>query len=88
MTATPITSDQRKHYERFMGDLVEAALCETKADKDDLQRFFARGGEFQAYFVAGVRRFMAKAPDYELARVLQLPNPRHGGQATVRRATV
>jgi hypothetical protein len=70
MTVTTITSDQHKHYRRFMEDLAETGLCETKADKENLQRFFARGGEFRAYFVAGVRRFIAKAPNYDLARTI------------------
>src|ERR1700722_9002644 len=70
MTATPITSDQAKQYDRFVGDGGVRALREVNPDKEGLQRLFGRGDEFQAYLVAGVRRFTAKQPNYDLARTI------------------
>lgn len=69
MTAR-ITSDQRKQYYRFVQDAARRALKTASPDKDGLQRLFARGGEFQAHVVEGVRRFTSKAPDYTLARTI------------------
>lgn len=68
MTTQPITSDQQKQYNRFLEDAGNRALNEVEPDKDGLQRLFARGGEFQAYVVAGIRRFSAVTPNYDLAR--------------------
>ena len=70
MTVQPITSAQRKQFRRFVEDMCHRALEEVSPDKDGLQRLLARGGEFQAYGVAGIRRFSAKAPDYALARMI------------------
>ncbi|MBI5004166.1 hypothetical protein HZC00_03675 [Candidatus Kaiserbacteria bacterium] len=69
MTATPITSEQEKQYKRFVEDTSNRGLKEVM-DKDAMQRLLSRGGEFQAYFLAGVRRFSTKAPDYALARMI------------------
>lgn len=73
MTAR-ITSDQRKQYYRFVQDAARRALKTASPDKDGLQRLFARGGEFQAHVVEGVRRFTSKAPDYALARTILGPD--------------
>lgn len=70
MTAQPITPDQEKQYKRFVDDACDRGLKEVAPDKDDLQRLFARGGEFQAYVVAGIRRFTAKMPNYDLAKTI------------------
>lgn len=70
MTIQSITSDQQKQFNRFVEDASNRALREANLDKDSLQRIFERGGEFQAYIVAGVRRFTAKVPDYDLARTI------------------
>ena len=70
MTTQSITPDQEKQYIRFVEDASNLALKEVSPDKDSLQRLFARGGEFQAYIVAGVRRFSAVTPNYDLARTI------------------
>ncbi len=67
MTAR-ITSDQTKQLERFTQDAVNRALKDLNPDKDGVQRLIERGGEFQAYVVAGISRFTSKLPDYTLAR--------------------
>ena len=69
MTAR-ITSEQEKQFKRFVEDASDRALKELHPDKDGLQRLFMKGGEFQTYIVAGVRRFTAKAPNYDLARTI------------------
>ena len=66
MTAR-ITSDQQKQYKRFVEDAGDRGLKEVNPDKDGLQRLFEKGGEFQTYIVAGIARFTAKAPNYDLA---------------------
>ena len=71
MTTQSITSDQQKQYTRFVEDASNRALKESNPDKDGLQRLFARGGEFQAYIVAGIRRFTTSATsNYNLARTI------------------
>lgn len=70
MMTTRITSDQMKQLERFTQDAVNRALKNLNLDKDGVQRLIERGGEFQAYVVAGISRFSAKAPDYSLARTI------------------
>ena len=69
MTAR-ITSDQQKQFKRFVEDASDRALKEVDPDKDGLQRLFEKGGEFQTYIVAGIARFTAKAPNYDLARTI------------------
>lgn len=68
MTTTLITSDQSKQFKRFVEDAGDRALKDINPDKDGLQRLIERGGEFQAYVVAGLARFTSKLPDYTLAR--------------------
>lgn len=63
MTAK-ITSPQTKHIKRFMED----ALGEASPDKDGAQRLIGQGGDFKADLVALIRRHVAKAPDFTLAR--------------------
>ena len=70
MTATPITSDQTKQFTRFVEDASLKALKEVDPVKDGIQRLIMRGGEFQAYVVAGISRFTSKLPDYTLARTI------------------
>lgn len=70
MTAQPITSEQQDQYRRFVEVAATRALKEADPDKEGLQRLFGRGGEFQNYVVAGIARFTAKVPDYELARAI------------------
>lgn len=65
-----ITSDQRKQYNRFTSDGARKALTAVNPDKDGLQQLFARGDEWQEYLIAGIQRFTAKAPNYELARTI------------------
>ncbi len=62
-----ITSDQRRHYNRFTQDGARKALTFVSPDKDGLQRLFGRGKEWQDYLIAGIARFTAKMPDYGLA---------------------
>ena len=69
MTAR-ITSDQQKQYKRFVEDAGDRGLKEINLDKDGLQRLLEKGGEFQAYVVAGIARFTAKAPNYDLAKTI------------------
>ncbi len=69
MTAR-ITSGQQKQFKRFVEDASDRALKEIDPDKDGLQRLFEKGGEFQTYIVAGIARFTAKAPNYDLARTI------------------
>jgi hypothetical protein len=74
MTTKSITSvrtaEQEKQYRRFVEDGGEKALKEVNPDKEGLQLLLARGGEYQAYMMAGIRRFTMKAPNYELARTI------------------
>ncbi len=70
MTMQSITSDQTKQFGRFVEDASNRALKEINPDKDGLQRLIERGGEFQAYVVAGINRFTSKLPDYTLARTI------------------
>lgn len=67
MTAR-ITSEQRRHYNQFVGNTGRKALREVDPDRDGLQRLLARGDEFQAYYIAGIRRFTGVQLDYDLAR--------------------
>ncbi len=68
MTASPITSYQEFHLDDLLSAALKRALREVNPDKEGLQRLFSRGGEFQDYFVAGIHRFCALAPDYTLAK--------------------
>ncbi len=68
MTTQSITSDQSKQFKRFVEDASDRALKDVNPDKDGLQRLIERGGEFQAYLLAGISRFTSKLPDYTLAR--------------------
>lgn len=74
MTIKSITSDhtvdQAKQFKRFVEDASDRALKEVNPDKDGLQRLLGKGGEFQAYVVKGIRQFTAKAPNYDLARLI------------------
>ena len=70
MTMQSITSDQTKQFGRFVEDASNRALKEINPDKDGLQRLIERGGEFQAYVVAGISRFTSKLPDYTQARAI------------------
>lgn len=70
MMTARITSDQTKQLNRFVEDAVSRALKDLNPDKDGVQRLIERGGEFQAHIVAGIARFTAKVPDYELARTI------------------
>jgi hypothetical protein len=67
---TSITDEQRKQYNRFVEDARDRALKEVNPDKDGLQRLLEKGGEFQAHIVAGIKRFTAKAPNYDLAKTI------------------
>lgn len=69
MTAR-ITSEQRRHYNQLVGNTGRKALREVDPDRDGLQRLFVRGDEFQAYHIAGIRRYTAMQPDYDLARAI------------------
>ena len=62
--------EQVKQYSRLFEDAKDRALKEVNPDKDGLQNLIEKGGEFQAYLIAGVRRFTAKTPDYEIARMI------------------
>ena len=68
MTTQLITSDQTKQFTRFVEDASLKALKEVGPDKDGIQRLIMRGGEFQAYVMAGISRFTSKLPDYTEAR--------------------
>ena len=68
MTIKLITSNQRKQYKRLIEDLGDRGLKEVNPNKEGLQRLLEKGGEFQTYVCAGIRRFTAKAPNYELAK--------------------
>jgi len=63
-----ITSDHPKG--RQATDLFRAAYNNAALDEDRAQRLNERGGEFQAYIQAGIHRYSAKAPDYELAKTI------------------
>lgn len=63
-----ITSNQRRQYNRFTTDGARKALTVVAPGKEGLQRLFARGGEWQAYLEAGIRKFTAETPAYELAK--------------------
>ena len=60
---TSITDEQKKQYKRFVEDASNRGLKEVNPDKDGLQRLLERGGEFQMYVVAGIKRFAAKVPN-------------------------
>lgn len=66
----PITSDQRRQFNRFTSDGARKALTTVNPDKDGLQQFFARGDKWKDYLVAGIQRFTAKMPDYDLAKTI------------------
>ncbi len=68
VTVDHITPDQLKQFKRFVADAGNRALKDFNPNKDGLQRLIERGGEFQAYVVAGLARFTSKLPDYTLAR--------------------
>ncbi|MBI2100657.1 MAG: hypothetical protein HYT47_01390 [Candidatus Vogelbacteria bacterium] len=68
MTTRLITSDQKKQFKRFVEDASDRALKETALDREGLQRLLGKGGKFQAYVMAGIRRYTTKVPDYELAK--------------------
>jgi hypothetical protein len=72
MTMQSITSNrtpkQEKQYGRFVEDAGDRGLVEVDPDKDAIQRLIGRGGEFQNYLIAGIRRFSAKQPDYTQAQ--------------------
>lgn len=74
MTIQSITSDrtpkQEKQFKRFVEDAVNRGLVEVDPDKDAIQRLISRGGEFQDYLIAGIRRFTAKALNYTRARTI------------------
>src|SRR5581483_9407465 len=71
MTGTPITSRQMKQFRRFVEDAAENALETINPGKDDLQRLFESGGEFQAHIVAGIRRITEGLPgSLDLARAI------------------
>ena len=59
MTIQSITSGQEKQFKRFAEDAAEKALKEVGLDRDGLQRLIENGNEFQAYIIAGIRRFSA-----------------------------
>lgn len=59
--------DLRKFYSLLNGS-GRTALTTVNPDKDGLQRLFARGDEWRDYLVAGIQRFTAKMPDYDLAK--------------------
>jgi hypothetical protein len=65
-----ITDDQRKQYKRFVEDAGDRGLKEVNPDKDGLQRLLEKGGGFQTYIIAGIKRFTAKAPSYDLAHTI------------------
>ena len=68
MTVSPITSEQKQHFEKILARAKKRARKETNPGRDGMQRLFARGGEFEEWFVAGFSRFTAKLPDYTLAK--------------------
>ena len=70
MTTKSITSDQQKQFKRFVEDASDRALTDVNPDKEGLQRLIEKGGEFQAYIIADIRRFTAKLPSYDLARTI------------------
>lgn len=59
MTTQSITSGQEKQFKRFVEDAAEKALREVGLGKDELQKLIENGNEFQAYIIAGIRRFSA-----------------------------
>jgi hypothetical protein len=68
MTVSPITSEQKQHFEKMLARAVKRARKEANPGRDGMQRLFARGGEFEDWYVAGILRFTAKLPDYTLAK--------------------
>lgn len=68
MTVSPITSKQKQHFEKVLTRAVKRARKETNPGGNGMQRLFARGGEFEDWFVTGFSRFTAKLPDYTLAK--------------------
>lgn len=68
MTVSPITSDQKQHFESILARANKRARKEANPGRDGMQRLFARGGEFEDWYVTGILRFTAKLPDYTLAK--------------------
>lgn len=68
MTVSPITSEQKQHYENLLARAKKRARKEANPGRDGMQRLFARGGEFEDWYVAGFSRFTAKLPDYTLVK--------------------
>jgi hypothetical protein len=61
MTAR-ITSGQKDQFKRFAEDAAKKALEQADLDRAGMQCLFARGDEFQTYFVEGVRKFSKPKP--------------------------
>ncbi len=68
MTVSLITSDQEDNFDSIIDVATKRAFKEINPGKEGLQRLFERGGEWQDYFVDGIRRYCAPAPDYALAK--------------------
>ena len=68
MTASPITSEQKRHFDSILARAQKRARKEVNQDREGMQRLFARSGEFENWYVAGILRFTAKLPDYMLAK--------------------
>jgi len=69
MTTQPlITSDHPKG--RQATDLFRAVYNRAELDEERAQALNERGGDFQTYIMAGIKRFTAKAPNYDLARTI------------------
>ena len=66
MTVSPITSKQKVALDKLLSRARKGA--EKGKISEDLQRLFARGGEFEDAYVALFNRFTAKLPDYMLAK--------------------
>ena len=68
MTVSPITSEQEEHFDNILARAQKRARKEVNPGRDGIQRLFARSGEFEDWYVAGILRFTAKLPDYTLAK--------------------
>ncbi|MSU74564.1 hypothetical protein EXS57_02170 [Candidatus Kaiserbacteria bacterium] len=68
MAASPTTSSQKEHFEKILTRAKKRARTEVNPDRDGIQRLFARSGEFEDWYVAGILRFTTNFLDYTLVK--------------------
>jgi hypothetical protein len=70
MTKQSITSNQEAQLKNILFGAAKKAVKVVRPNKDGMQLLITRGGEFQDYLVEGIRRYTAKMPNYDTARMI------------------